>query len=551
MSYADQRGAFRRPGSVGRVGPRAGLVGIVVALACACGSPDRSGAPGEAETPPRPNILFIFTDDHATHAVGAYGGYLEEFAPTAHIDRLAREGMLFRNAFVGNSICVPSRATILTGTHSHINGAITNRVAFDGAQPTFPKLLQQAGYQTALIGKWHLQSEPTGFDHWEILTGFGGQGSYYNPDFASPAGSTHVTGYTTDIVTEKALEWLREDRDPRPFLLMVQHKAPHIPWEPGPEHLTLFEGVTIPEPPTLFDDYEGRNSAAAHTYMTIERHMGPKILMLQPPATLTAEQLELWNAVYGPRNAAYREENPQGPDRVRWRYQRYIKDYLRTIASVDDGVGRLLDYLDRTGLADSTVVVYASDQGFFLGNHGWYDKRWMYEESLRFPLIMRWPGVIGPGAEDRHLVQNLDLAPTFLDMAGVDIPDRVQGRSLLPLLRGREPVAWRDAIFYEYYEHGAHGVPRQHGVRTDRYKLIHYPTTGERELFDLREDPHELQSVHDNPAYANVLDRMERRLTELRTRFAVPEGQPGPEMENEPGSGPARERPRPAGPEGG
>jgi arylsulfatase A-like enzyme/formylglycine-generating enzyme required for sulfatase activity len=535
--------------------------GVAVSLVAACAPGDEGASSARAAEGSRPNILFIFTDDHAAHAIGAYGGYLEEYAPTANIDRLAREGILFRDAFVTNSICVPSRATILTGTHSHINGAITNAVPFDGSQPTFPRLLQGAGYQTALIGKWHLQTEPTGFDHWEVLTGFGGQGSYYNPDFATPAGSTRVTGYATDIITDKALDWLRDDRDAaRPFLLMVQHKAPHIAWEPGPEHLTLFEGDTIPEPPTLFDDHEGRNSVASATYMTLERHMGPNILKLEPPATLNEEQLAVWNAAYGPRNEAYREADPQGDELVRWRYQRYIKDYLRTIASVDDNVGRLLDYLDRTGLADSTLVVYASDQGFFLGDHGWYDKRWMYEESLRFPLIARWPGVVPAGAEDRHLVQNLDLAQTFLDVAGVDAPERMQGRSLLPLLEGRDPGTWRDAIFYQYYEHGAHGVPRQYGVRTDRYKLVVYPTSGERELFDLEEDPDELESVHDDPAYAGILDRMETRLAELRARYGVPQGQPGPEPdrepdpEPEPGSGPDPESgpsgDAPAAPEG-
>ena len=486
-------------------------------LACAP-SDDGADAP---QTPP--NIVFIFTDDHAAHAVGAYGGYLAELDPTPNIDRLAAEGMLFRNAFVANSICVPSRATILTGQHSHVNGAITNAVPFDGSQTTFPKLLQGAGYQTALIGKWHLQTEPTGFDHWEILAGYGGQGSYYNPMWRTTAGERQDTGYTTDIITDRTLEWLREGRDPaRPFMLMFQHKAPHISWEPGPAHLNTYEDVTVPEPPTLFDDYEGRNSAASRTYMTIERHMGPNILKLEPPAQLTPEQLEVWNAAYEPRNEAFRAANPQGDDLVRWRYQRYIKDYLRVVASVDDGVGRILAYLEEAGLADNTLVVYNSDQGFFLGDHGWYDKRWMYEPSLRTPLIVRWPGIIEPGSEDHHMVQNLDLAQTFLEAAGVTPPADMQGRSLLPLLRGRDPVEWRDAIYYQYYEHGAHGVPRQYGVRTERYKLIHYPETGERELFDLERDPNELESVLDDPEYAPVLAEMETRLAALREQYRVP-----------------------------
>jgi arylsulfatase A-like enzyme len=496
---------------------------LVVAAACA---PARSPAAMPEAEPERvrPNILFVFTDDHAPHAIGAYGGHLAGVAPTENIDRLAREGILFRNAFVTNSICVPSRATILTGTHSHINGAITNAIPFDGSQPTFPKLLREVGYQTALIGKWHLQTEPTGFDHWEILTGFGGQGSYYNPTFATATDSSQVTGYATDIVTDKALEWLRTGRDPdRPFLLMYQHKAPHIPWEPGPDQLGLFDGVTIPESPTLFDDYADRNSAAATTYMTLERHLGPGLLKLEPPRTLNEEQLARWNAAYEPRNEAFRAASPEGRELLRWKYQRYVKDYLRTVAGVDANLGRVLAWLDETGLAETTIVVYASDQGFYLGDHGWYDKRWMYEESLRMPLIVRWPGAVAPGSEDRHLVQNLDLAQTFLEMAGVAAPDRMQGRSLVPLLRGQDPGAWRDAIYYHYYEHGAHGVPRQHGVRTERYKLVHYPTTEERELFDLQEDPHELHSVYDDPAYADIVAEMEARLDELQERYEVPD----------------------------
>jgi arylsulfatase A-like enzyme len=506
----------RRPASRPR---QAGLLPLLVLLLVVI----TSCAPSQEPREP-PNILFIFTDDHAAHAVGAYGSHLAQVAPTPNIDQLAREGMLFRNAFVTNSICVPSRATILTGAHSHVNGAITNAIPFDGSQPTFPKLLREAGYQTALIGKWHLQTDPTGFDHWEILTGFGGQGSYYNPEFASPAGPTQETGYSTDIITDKTLTWLREARDTtRPFMLMFQHKAPHISWEPSLDHIDDFEEVTIPESPTLFDDYSDRNSAAGTTWMTIERHMGAGPLKLEPPRTLNEDQLEAWSAVYGPRNEAYRAANPQGDDLVRWRYQRYLKDYLRTIASVDEGVGRVLAYLEESGLAENTVVIYNSDQGFFLGDHGWYDKRWMYEESLRAPLIVRWPGVVEPGSEDRHLVQNLDFAQTFLHMAGVEAPGRMQGRSLVPLLRGEEPGDWRDAIYYHYYESGGHNVPRMYGVRTDRYKLIHYPETGERELFDLAEDPYELHTVHDDPAYAEVLAAMEDRLTSLEEEYGVPE----------------------------
>lgn len=490
------------------------------ALLSAC-TPAIERAPQEQ----RPNILFVFTDDHAAHAVGAYGGALASVAPTTNIDRLAREGMLFRNAFVTNSICGPSRAVILTGKHSHINGVRTHKQesAFDGSQVTFPKLLRQAGYQTAIIGKWHLQTEPTGFDHWEVLTGFGGQGSYYNPDFWTTSGTHKEIGYTTDIITDKVLRWLASQRDPqRPFMLMYQHKTAHIPWDPAPDHLTLFNDVTMPEPATLFDDYAGRNSAAKTQNMMVSGLAG-RVLKLEPPTEImNAEQLAVWNAAYEPKNEAFRAANLQGADLLRWKYQRYIKDYLRTVASVDDNLGRVLKYLDDSGLARNTIVIYNSDQGFFLGDHGWFDKRWMYEESLRSPLIVRWPGVVRPGSENRDLVQNLDFAETFLDVAGVTIPAEMQGRSLVPLLRGQRVDNWRDAIYYQYFEHGAHGVPRHYGVRTDRYKLIHYPTTDEWELFDLQTDPDELRSVHDDSAHADRVRQLKARLEQLREQYRVP-----------------------------
>jgi arylsulfatase A-like enzyme len=501
------------------------LVGItLLASLAACGRPP-DGAP---EQPP--NILFVFSDDHAAHALGAYGGPLANVAPTPNLDRLAREGMLFRNAFVGNSICAPSRATILTGKHSHQNGVRAHNAesAFDSSQTTFPKLLQRAGYQTALIGKWHLQTEPTGFDHWEVLTGFGGQGSYYNPEFWTPEGTAQEMGYTTDIITNKALEWLANQRDAtRPFLLMYQHKAAHIAWDPGPDHLTLFDNITMPEPPTLFDDYEGRNSGAKTQNMMVSGLRGRVLKLESPTEILTPEQLEVWNAAYGPRNEEFHAANLEGEDLVRWKYQRYIKDYLRTVASMDDNLGRVLQYLEDSGLARNTIVVYNSDQGFFLGDHGWFDKRWMYEESLRAPLIVRWPGVVQPGTENQDLVQNLDYAQTFLDAAGVEIPADMQGRSLVPLLRGELPAEWRAAIYYRYYEHGSHGVPRHDGIRTERYKLIHYPTTDEWELFDLQADPRELHSVHEDAAYAEIRVELETALAELRQQYQVPPDEPG------------------------
>ena len=471
--------------------------------------------------PMPPNIVFIFTDDHASHAIGAYGSVINQ---TPNLDRLAREGMLFRNAFVTNSICAPSRATVLTGQYGHLNGVPTNRDTLDlhSIEYAFPKLLRAAGYETAMIGKWHLKLRPDGFDHYEVLRG---QGLYYNPLMLTPGDSVRYTGYTTDIITDRALEWLSHGRDPdQPFLLMYQHKAPHRRWDPGPDHLTLYDDVEIPEPETLFDDYAGRTSAALTQEMTIREHLDDRDLKFVAPPELTDEQLVAWDAAYDPKNEAFRAANLTGDDLVRWKYQRYIKDYLRTIASVDDNIGRLLDYLDDAGLAENTIVVYTSDQGFYLGDHGWFDKRWMYEESLRTSLIVRWPGVVAPGSENNDLVQNLDFAETFLDVAGVAIPDVMQGRSLRPLLEGTTPTDWRDAIYYQYFEYpGWHMVRRHYGVRTLRHKLIYYYEIDEWELFDLVADPRELHSVYDDPQYAEVVTDLKDRLERLRAQYAVPD----------------------------
>jgi len=500
------------------------LAGLPVLLGCA--------------DPPPPNIIFVFADDHAPAAIGAYGGRLAGLDPTPTIDRLASEGMLFRNTFVTNAICAPSRAVILTGTHSHVNGVRTNAERFDSSLATLPILLQDAGYQTALVGKWHLKSDPVGFDYWEILPD---QGVYYNPDFTTASGTARDTGYVTDLITDKALAWLERGRDPgRPFLLLYQHKAPHREWSPDGAYLDRYADVTIPEPPTLFDDWAHRTTAAAAQEMTIARHMTlgydlrfwPNTIAPDDPANawaqrlrdrMTDDQRARYDGAYGPRNDALRAASPAGDDLVRWKYQRYLKDYLRTIASVDDNLARLLDYLDTSGLARNTVVVYSSDQGFFLGEHGWFDKRWMYEESLRTPLIVRWPGVVRPGSVNDDLVQNLDFAETFLDMAGVPIPPSMQGRSLVPLLRGDRPADWRNAIYYHYYEFpGVHAVARHDGVRTTRYKLIDYYQLGEWELFDLEHDPDELRSVYDDPAYATVRAALEQRLFDLRDQYGVP-----------------------------
>lgn len=491
------------------------LIGLALALL--------SGpVPGADDRQDRPNIILVLTDDHAAQAISAYGSAINR---TPNIDRLAREGMLFRNCFCTNSICAPSRAVILTGKHSHLNGVLDNSLAFDGSQVTFPKLLRAAGYQTALIGKWHLKSNPTGFDRWCVLSAGGGQGTYYNPQCKTDQGPRKYPGYTTDVITDLSLEWLRQGRTAgKPFLLMLQHKAPHREWEPDPKHFDLYADDDIAEPPTLFDDYAGRASPARSQEMTVARHLTERDLKLVAPPDMTPDQLQPWNAVYGPKNDAFRKMNLQGDDLVRWKYQRYIKDYLRCVASVDDNLGRVLDYLDESGLAQNTVVAYCSDQGFFLGEHGWFDKRWMYEESLRMPFIVRWPGVVAAGAEEPRLVQNLDFAETFLEIAGVDVPGDMQGRSLLPLLRGEPPDDWRTSVYYQYYEYPAvHSVQPHYGVRTARHKLIHYPRTDEWELFDLEEDPHEMHNAYSDPAKAPLVEQLKAELARLRADYRVPE----------------------------
>lgn len=506
-------------------GLRRGVCALICAVAC--------GLPAQPAAPPgtRPNILFIFSDDHAYQAISAYGSRINH---TPNLDRLAREGMLFRNAMVTNSICAPSRAVILTGKYSHLNGVLDNRLEFDGSQQTFPKLLQGAGYQTAIFGKWHLKSDPTGFDAWEILPG---QGNYYNPDMLVPGGKRRHEGYATDIITDLALDWLKNKRDPgRPFLLMAQHKAPHRNWMPAPQYLALYDGTDIWEPPTLFDDYTGRTSAAREQEMEIGRHMTDEAdLKLVAAgkaggewARMTDKQKRVWDAAYGPKNEAFHRANLAGRDLVRWRYQRYIKDYLRCIASVDDNVGRLLRYLDEEGMAANTVVIYSSDQGFYLGEHGWFDKRWMYKESLQTPLMVRWPGVTPAGSEETHLVSNIDYPETFLEIAGVTIPGDMQGRSLVPLLRGHIVPDWRRTFYYHYYEGppAVHKVARHYGVVSRTHKLIHFYEKGEWELFDLELDPHELRSVYGDSRYAGVVEQLKRELARLRRELQVPEVDP-------------------------
>tara|TARA_B100000700_G_scaffold71776_1_gene79925 strand:- start:6944 stop:9052 length:2109 start_codon:yes stop_codon:yes gene_type:complete len=460
----------------------------------------------------RPNILFIFSDDHAYQSISAYDSIVNK---TPNLDRIANEGMRFDRAFVTNSICGPSRAVVLTGKYGHLNGFVRNGNTFNGHQQTVSKLLQKSGYETAVIGKWHLKSTPVGFDYYHVLIG---QGPYYNPPMKTTDGPVNHVGYTTEIITDQTLKYLKQRRDPdKPFFLMYQHKAPHRNWQPGPNEINNYNNETIPEPITLFDDYKGRTSAARNQEMTVKEHLTRFDLKLDPPRNLTPEQLKVWNDAYDEKNAELEKLNLEGDDLIRWKYQRYVKDYLRCIDSVDKNVGRVLDYLEESGLAENTIVIYTSDQGWYLGEHGWYDKRWMYEESFRTPLMVRWPGKIKPGTVNTDMVMNLDFAQTFLDIAGADQPDDMQGASMKPVFEGNTPDDWRKSVYYHYYEFpGAHSVAKHNGVRTERYKLINFYENKEWELFDLKEDPNELNSVYDDPDYADIKKDLEVELQRLQ-----------------------------------
>ena len=465
----------------------------------------------------RPNVVFIMTDDHAAHAVSAYGSRVNE---TPALDRLAREGVLFRNAFVTNSICTPSRAAILTGLYSHKNGVpVFNR--FDGSQPTLPKLLQAAGYHTGIVGKWHLGSDPTGFDRWEILPG---QGVYNDPILYTATGEkTYAGRYATDVITDLALDFIRERPKDRPFFLMLHHKAPHREWTPDERHRRIFENRVIPEPPTLWDDYATRTDALRENRQRVADDLTRRDLKLEPPAGLSGEEKAAWLS-FKPTEVEVARDGKAltlSEDALaRWKYQRYMQDYLACVQSVDDNVGRLLDFLRQSGLERDTIVVYTSDQGFFLGDHGLFDKRFMYEESLRIPLLVRWPAVVRPGSRSDALALNVDFAPTFLEAAGVAVPAAMQGRSLLPLLRGELPADWRSAIYYRYYHDPGHHDTRAHyGVRTATHKLIYYWTKRQWELFDLRADPQELRNLYAQPGQEAVTAELMATLTRLRAEL--------------------------------
>lgn len=471
----------------------------------------------------QPNIVFIFSDDHAYQAISAYGDP-RKLVETPNIDRLGKEGMRFDRCIVPNSICGPSRAMVLTGKYSHANGFWNNTNSrFDGSQMTFPKLVQAAGYQTAMIGKWHLESDPTGFDFWQILPG---QGIYYNPAMIRMGERIKLDGYVTDLIADISIEWMKKRDKSKPFMLMTQHKAPHRPWEPPLRYLDWSKDRVFAEPPTLFDDYANRGLAVRDHDMGIEKTMTPIDVKLTPPPAMTPEQRKEWDAYYGPRNEAFRKANPQGKDLVKWRYQRYMHDYLGCVKAVDDAVGRVLKFLDDEGLAENTIVVYAADQGFYLGEHGWFDKRWIFEESARTPLLIRWPGVVKAGAVNGSLTSVIDFAPTVLDAAGVPIPAEVQGVSLKPLFAGTTPANWRKNLYYHYYEYPApHHVRPHEGVITDRYKLVRFyvPDVDYIELYDREKDPQELRDYSKDPAYAATVEDLKKQLAQLRVDLKVPD----------------------------
>jgi arylsulfatase A-like enzyme len=479
----------------------------------------------------RPNIIYIMSDDHAWQAISAYGGPLKDLAPTPNIDKIAANGMRFNRCLVTNSISGPCRAVILTGKYSHLNGFLANegQKPFDGTQQTFPKLLQKAGYNTAMIGKWHLMSDPTGFDHWDVLPG---QGFYYNPDFINEKGRYTEQGYVTEIITTKSLAWLNEAKNAgKPFMLMMHHKAPHREWQPGPNELTLYKNVAFPEPPTLFDDYSNRGTAEKSQDMTISKTMrieednkmykDRSKMKITGLNRLSPLQIEAWDTVYNPIIRKFYASNLNGNDLVRFKYQRYLQDYLACIASIDKSVGEVLEFLKKNGLDKNTIVIYASDQGFYLGEHGWFDKRWMFEQSYRTPLIIEWPGVTNPGSVSNDMVSNLDLAETFLDMAEVSVPSDMQGMSMVSILKGKTPADWRKEHYYHYYEYpGSHSVKRHYGISTDRYKLIHYYyDIDEWELYDIQADPLEMRNVYDDPEYISIKEDLHKRLDKLMVKY--------------------------------
>lgn len=530
---------------------------IFILLVIGCQQKQKSSQQADSK---RPNIIYIMADDHAAQAISAYGHPISKLAPTPNIDRIAQNGALFKNNFCTNSICGPSRAVVLTGKHSHINGFRMNGERFDGDQQTLPKLLKKEGYNTGIVGKWHLHGFPQGFDHWNILND---QGNYYNPQFikiqdtvnidAKHADTTAhwtanlpdtaiVKGYATDLITNYALDYIESNKDKEePFFLMVHHKAPHRNWMPALRHLNRYDSVEFPLPDTYFTDHSNSTASKAQLQtiyqdmyeghdLKMTKQKGSPELAWNPWTTdferMTAEQRQIWDEAYQAKNDAFHDANLKGKALAEWKGQRYLQDYLATIASVDEGVGKILDYLDQHQLTKNTIVVYTSDQGFYLGEKGWFDKRFMYEESLKMPLLMQYPQKIKAGTVVEGLTQNLDFAETFLDFAKAEIPADMQGKSFKPLLTAdKNEKDFRDAIYYHYYDYPAfHMVKKMYGVRTHRYKLIHvYDDIDEWELYDLKQDPKELNNLIDDPQYDSIETQLRTKLKALQTQYKVTE----------------------------
>lgn len=482
----------------------------------------------------RPNIIYIMSDDHAWQAISAYGHPIGKVAPTPNLDRLAASGAIFNRNYCSNSLSGPSRATVLTGMLSHMNGFTHNGEKFQYTRPTFPEILHENGYETAVFGKWHLSNLPRGFDFWKILND---QGTYYNPDIITENDTTRYTGYVTDLVTDFALEWLasRVSAD-KPFCLMIHHKAPHRNWMPPERMLHRFDSTEIPLPDNYFDTYEGRQ-AAKEQEMAVNMNLfdgydlkmspekGSDSIVKSPWgdefSRMNESQKQKLHDSYRIKNDKYHDLHPQGDELAKWKFQRYMQDYLTCVAAVDENVGRVLDYLEKSGLSKNTIVIYTSDQGFYLGEHGWFDKRFMYEESFRMPLIISYPPEIEGGTAINEMTQNIDFAETILDYAGIAIPQEMQGKSLRPLLLGEHPSDWRTSLYYHYYEYpGIHSVKRHYGISTERYKLIHfYNDIDTWELYDLQEDPHEMINQYDNPAFSIIQNDLHHQLDSLRQMY--------------------------------
>ena len=476
------------------------------------------------KTTNRPNIVFIMSDDHAVSAVSAYNDWLAKIAPTPNIDRIAKNGMLMTRTFNTNSICGPSRASILTGKYSHVNGFFKNEKGgdFDGSQVTFPKILQGAGYETAVIGKWHLGTTPTGFDYSKVMINWGGQGTYFNPIFLENGKDTIVERkrHSSAQVAHDALKWLEKGRDrDKPFMLMYQFKAPHRPWQPAEEFQSLFTDGDLPQPANFNDDFKGRE-AAKDQWMEIENHMNRRDLKISPPEGLSRRELNDYYAFGNKGEFWTPNDTLQGAALKNWKYQTYIKDYLRCVAGVDKAVGQMLDYLEANGLAENTVVIYTSDQGFYLGEHGWFDKRWMYEESFKMPFMISYPKLIKPKSKNNNLLLNIDFAPTLLELAGVELTEAMQGTSFVPQLISNSDQV-REAVYYHYYEYPKwHMVQPHYGIRTKRFKLIHfYYNMDEWELYDLDSDPNEINNLYGKVKYKKLVKHLKKKLKKLQIRY--------------------------------